>query len=42
MSSNPKVLPSAIGVDAAREALSKLRARPGHRFLTDDVSWCVS
>jgi toxin-antitoxin system PIN domain toxin len=38
VSSNPKVLPSAIGVDAAREVLSALRARHGHRFLTDDVS----
>jgi uncharacterized protein len=38
VSSNPKVLPSTIGVDAARGVLSALRARPGHRFLTDDVS----
>jgi uncharacterized protein len=38
VSSNPKVLPSAIGVDAAREVLSALRARHGHRFLADDVS----
>ncbi|MCL2770449.1 MAG: type II toxin-antitoxin system VapC family toxin [Solirubrobacterales bacterium] len=38
VSSNPVVLPSAIGVDAARAVLSALRARPGHRFLTDDVS----
>jgi uncharacterized protein len=38
VSSNPKVLPSAIGVDAAREVLSALRAQHGHRFLTDDVS----
>jgi uncharacterized protein len=38
VSSNPKVLPSAIGVDAAREVLSALRTQPGHRFLTDDVS----
>ena len=38
VSSNPKVLPGAIGVDAAREVLSALRARRGHRFLTDDVS----
>jgi predicted nucleic acid-binding protein len=29
---------SAIGVDAARGVLSALRARPGHRFLIDDVS----
>jgi toxin-antitoxin system PIN domain toxin len=38
VSSNPKVLPSAIGVDAARQVLSALRAQHGHRFLTDDVS----
>ncbi|HTQ69561.1 MAG TPA: TA system VapC family ribonuclease toxin [Solirubrobacteraceae bacterium] len=38
VSSNPKVLPSAIGVAAAREVLSGLRAAPGHRFLVDDVS----
>jgi uncharacterized protein len=38
VSSNPKVLPSAIGVDAARGVLSALRAQRGHRFLTDDVS----
>jgi toxin-antitoxin system PIN domain toxin len=38
VSSNPIVLPSAIGVSAAREVLSTLRARPDHRFLADDVS----
>jgi uncharacterized protein len=38
VSSNPIVLPSAIGVDAARGVLSAMRAHPGHRFLTDDVS----
>jgi uncharacterized protein len=38
VSSNPIVLPSAIGVDAARGVLSALRAHPGHRFLVDDVS----
>lgn len=38
VSSNPIVLPSAIGVDAARGVLSALRAHPGHRFLADDVS----
>jgi uncharacterized protein len=38
VSSNPIVLPSAIGVDAARTVLSTLRAHPDHRFLTDDVS----
>jgi toxin-antitoxin system PIN domain toxin len=38
VSTNPIVLPSAIGVDAARGVLSTLRAHPCHRFLTDDVS----
>lgn len=38
VSSNPIVLPSAIGIDAARGVLSALHAHPGHRFLTDDVS----
>lgn len=38
VSSNPIVLPSAIGIDAARGVLSALRAHPGHQFLTDDVS----
>ncbi len=38
VSSNPIVLPSAIGVDAARGVLSTLRVHPGHQFLTDDVS----
>jgi toxin-antitoxin system PIN domain toxin len=38
VSSNPIVLPSAIGVDAARGVLSTLRAHPHYRFLTDDVS----
>jgi toxin-antitoxin system PIN domain toxin len=38
VSSNPKVLPHAIGVEAARGVLTALRALAGHRFLTDDVS----
>ncbi len=38
VSSNPKVLPSAIGVEAARGVLSALRAAEGHQFLIDDVS----
>ena len=38
VSSNPIVLPSAIGVDAARAVLVALRAHDGHRFLDDDVS----
>ena len=42
VSANPKVLPSAIGINVAREVLSAFRARPGHRFLVDDVSVCDS
>lgn len=38
VSSNPKVLPSPIGIAAAKGVLSALRAHPAHRFLTDDVS----
>jgi toxin-antitoxin system PIN domain toxin len=38
VSSNPKVLPSPIGVTAARGVLSALRASDGHVFLIDDVS----
>lgn len=38
VSSNPKALPSAIGVSAARGVLAALRALEGHRFLSDDVS----
>lgn len=38
VSSNPKVLPSAIGIAAARGVLSTLRSSSGHRFLDDDVS----
>ncbi len=38
VSSNPIVLPSALGVTAARQVLSALRAHAGHRFVTDDVS----
>jgi toxin-antitoxin system PIN domain toxin len=38
VSSNPKVLPSPIGVDAARGVLAALRSLEGHRFLLDDVS----
>jgi uncharacterized protein len=38
VSANPKVLPSPIGIDAARAVLSALRAADGHRFLVDDVS----
>lgn len=40
VSSNPKVLPSPIGIDAARAVLTALRAAEGHRFLSDDVSLC--
>jgi toxin-antitoxin system PIN domain toxin len=38
VSSNPKVLPNPISVDAARAVLSALRSAEGHRFVTDDVS----
>lgn len=38
VSSNPVVLPSVIGVEAARTVLTALRAVGDHRFLTDDVS----
>ena len=38
VSSNPTVLPVAVGIDAARAVLSALRALDSHRFLTDDVS----
>jgi toxin-antitoxin system PIN domain toxin len=42
VSSNPKVLPVAVGIDAARAVLSALRALDAHRFLTDEVSLCDS
>jgi hypothetical protein len=38
VSSNPMVLPSAIGVEEARRVLALLRAIGSHRFLVDDVS----
>jgi len=38
VSSNPKVLPHAIGVEEARAVLRALRRHPSHRFLRDDVS----
>jgi toxin-antitoxin system PIN domain toxin len=38
VSSNPKVLPSFIAVEAARAVLSALRDVGTHRFLADDVS----
>ncbi len=38
VSSNPKVLPSSIAVEAARNVLSALREVDGHRFLVNDVS----
>ncbi|UUY05915.1 PIN domain-containing protein [Svornostia abyssi] len=38
VSSNPKVLPAPIGVDAARQVLAGMRAAAGHVFLIDDVS----
>jgi uncharacterized protein len=38
VSSNPRVLPSPIGVAAARAVLVALRGAGVHRFLADDVS----
>ncbi|KZS62063.1 type II toxin-antitoxin system VapC family toxin [Mycobacterium ostraviense] len=38
VSTNPKVLPSPIGIADARRMLAALRAVDGHRFLVDDVS----
>lgn len=38
VSSNPKVLPSPIGVAAARETLAAMRSAGAHQFLADDVS----
>jgi toxin-antitoxin system PIN domain toxin len=38
VSSNPKVLAHAIGVEQARAVLRALRQHEGHRFLHDDVS----
>ncbi len=38
VSTNPKVLPSPIGMADAQQVLACLRETDGHRFLTDDVS----
>jgi uncharacterized protein len=38
VSANPKVLPNAIAVSAARAVLAGLRAGRGHDFFIDDVS----
>lgn len=38
VSSNPKVLPSPVGVDAARAVLARLKEVGLHRFLVNDVS----
>lgn len=38
VSANPKVLPSPIGVAAARAVLAALRNAGAHRFFADDVS----
>ncbi|VBA35888.1 Ribonuclease VapC38 [Mycobacterium innocens] len=38
VSTNPKVLPSPIGIADARRVLAALRTVDGHRFLVDDVS----
>ncbi len=42
VSSNPRALPAAIGIDVARAVLSALRAHDSHRFLDDDVSFSDS
>lgn len=38
VSTNPKVLPSPIGMADARNVLASLHRAEGHRFLSDDVS----
>jgi len=38
VSSNPKALPTPIGISAARGVLTALRGLDGHRFIVDDVS----
>jgi hypothetical protein len=38
VSTNPTVLPVALGFSAAVEVLARLRAAQGHVFLRDDVS----
>lgn len=38
VSTNPKVLPSPIGMADALQVLASLRGADGHRFLSDDVS----
>lgn len=38
VSSNPRVLPAPVGVEAARQVLVALRGRGRHRFLINDVS----
>lgn len=38
ISTNPKVLPSPIGVADARRVLAALRTAAGHSFLSDNVS----
>jgi toxin-antitoxin system PIN domain toxin len=38
VSTNPKVLPSPIGMADAQRVLKSLRKADGHRFLSDDVS----
>lgn len=42
VSSNPRVLAHPIAVADARAVLAAFRARPGHRFVADDVSECDS
>jgi uncharacterized protein len=38
VSSNPRALPSPLGVEAARDVLRVLRGVEGHCFVADDVS----
>lgn len=38
VSSNPKIMPHAIGVEAAIGVLTRVRSIDGHVFLSDDVS----
>lgn len=38
VSANPKVLPTAIGVEDARRVLAAMRDAGGHRFLENDIS----
>jgi predicted nucleic acid-binding protein len=37
ISSNPKIIPQAIGPRDALEALERMTALPGHEFWSDDI-----